>query len=69
MIQPVEPRRSTNERIETMIKRLIRDEAGQDVIEWGMLAAFLSILMIAAVTTISPIILGWYTAVQTAIAP
>lgn len=52
-----------------MIKRLIRDEAGQDVIEWGMLAAFLSILMIAAVTTISPIILGWYTAVQTAIAP
>ena len=44
-----------------MTKRFMRDEAGQDVIEWGMLAAFLSVLLIVAVTTISPIVLGWYT--------
>ena len=47
-----------------MIRKFICEEAGQDVIEWGMLAAFLSVLMITAVTTIAPIISTWYTAVQ-----
>ncbi len=47
-----------------MFKKFIRDEEGQDVIEWGMLAAFLSVLLIVAVTTISPIILTWYDSVQ-----
>jgi Flp pilus assembly pilin Flp len=36
-----------------MLKRFIRNEEGQDVIEWGMLAAFLSVLLVVAVTTIS----------------
>ncbi|HEX9749992.1 MAG TPA: Flp family type IVb pilin [candidate division Zixibacteria bacterium] len=47
-----------------MLKRFIRNEEGQDVIEWGMLAAFLSVLLVVAVTTISPIVLTWYDAVQ-----
>jgi len=47
-----------------MLKRFLRDEQGQDVIEWGMLAAFLSVLLIVAVTTISPIIDTWYDSVQ-----
>lgn len=47
-----------------MFQKFIRDEEGQDVIEWGMLAAFLSVLLIVAVTTISPIILTWYNSVQ-----
>jgi len=47
-----------------MFKKFIKDEQGQDVIEWGMLAAFLSVLLIVAVGTISPIIGAWYTSVQ-----
>ena len=47
-----------------MIKRFMRDEQGQDVIEWGMLAAFLSVLLIVSVGTISPLIGAWYTSVQ-----
>ena len=48
-----------------MLKKFIRDEQGQDVIEWGMLAAFLSVLLVVAVGVISPIIGTWYTSVQT----
>lgn len=47
-----------------MLKKFIRDEQGQDVIEWGMLAAFLSVLLVVAVGVISPIIGTWYTSVQ-----
>lgn len=47
-----------------MLQKFIRDEEGQDVIEWGMLAAFLSVLLIVAVGTISPLIGAWYTSVQ-----
>jgi len=47
-----------------MFKKFIKDEQGQDVIEWGMLAAFLSVLLIVAVGTISPLIGAWYTSVQ-----
>jgi Flp pilus assembly pilin Flp len=50
-----------------MFKKFIRDEQGQDVIEWGMLAAFLSVLLILAVTTISPIISTWYSSVEDAV--
>ncbi|MBI3873221.1 MAG: Flp family type IVb pilin [candidate division Zixibacteria bacterium] len=50
-----------------MFKKFMRNEEGQDVIEWGMLAAFLSVLLIVAVTTISPIIGGWYTSVTAAV--
>jgi Flp pilus assembly pilin Flp len=47
-----------------MFQKFIRDEEGQDVIEWGMLAAFLSVLLVVAVGVISPIIGTWYTSVQ-----
>lgn len=47
-----------------MFKKFIRDEKGQDVIEWGMLAAFLSVLLIVAVGVISPIVGTWYDSVQ-----
>lgn len=47
-----------------MLKKFLRDEAGQDVIEWGMLAAFLSVLMIVTVGVIAPIIQTWYDAAQ-----
>jgi Flp pilus assembly pilin Flp len=48
-----------------VIRKFLRDEQGQDVIEWGMLAAFLSTLMIATVGIIAPIIQTWYDDVET----
>jgi len=50
-----------------VIRKFIFDECGQDVIEWGMLAAFLSVLLVAAVTVISPIVETWYDSVQTSV--
>jgi Flp pilus assembly pilin Flp len=47
-----------------MLSRFLCDETGQDVIEWGILAAFLSVLMIVAVTAIDDVILAWYTDIQ-----
>lgn len=47
-----------------MLQKFIRDEQGQDVIEWGMLAAFLSVLLVVAVGVISPLIGAWYASVQ-----
>lgn len=47
-----------------MFQKFIRDEQGQDVIEWGMLAAFLSVLLVVTVGVISPLIGAWYTSVQ-----
>lgn len=32
--------------------RLVRDEQGQDMIEYALLAAFISIIAVAAITTI-----------------
>jgi Flp pilus assembly pilin Flp len=47
-----------------MLKRFLLEEKGQDVLEWGMLAAFLSTLLIATVVAIDDVILAWYTDVQ-----
>ena len=47
-----------------MFKKFLSDEQGQDVVEWGMLAAFLSTLLIVTVGVISPIIGAWYTDVE-----
>ncbi|HWO56189.1 MAG TPA: Flp family type IVb pilin [bacterium] len=48
-----------------MLKKLIRDEHGQDMIEWGMLAAFISVVAIIAVDAIGGIVKGWYDTIQT----
>ena len=49
-----------------MLKRFMHDEQGQDVIEWGLLAAFLGIGVLGAAyfTGIPAIILGWYNDVK-----
>ena len=46
----------------TVIGKLLSDEEGQDVIEWGLLAAFLGIGVIAAstLTGLGGTISGWY---------
>lgn len=48
-----------------MFKEFIRDERGQDMIEWGMLAAFISVVAIIAVSAIGGIVKGWYETIET----
>jgi pilus assembly protein Flp/PilA len=35
-----------------LLKSLVRDEQGQDLIEYGLLAGFISIIAIAAITSV-----------------
>ena len=49
------------------LKRILREEDGQDMIEYGLLAAFISIVAIAALQAIGPLVKGVYVAIQNAL--
>jgi Flp pilus assembly pilin Flp len=46
------------------ITRFLRDDSGQDMVEYGLLAAFISIVAIAALTAIKPLVSAIYVKVQ-----
>jgi len=45
--------------------RLIRDEEGQDLIEYALLATFVSLVAIAGATLLGTALNGWYSKVNT----
>ena len=47
--------------------KFLNDESGQDLMEYGLLAAFLSIVTIAVLLNFGPFINGAYAAVENAI--
>jgi len=49
------------------LKRLIREESGQDMIEYGLLAAFVSIVAIATLQAIGPPVSSVYVSIQNAL--
>jgi Flp pilus assembly pilin Flp len=49
------------------LKNLFRDEGGQDIIEYGLLAFFISIAAIAIIKLIGPLLETIYTAVKDAL--
>jgi Flp pilus assembly pilin Flp len=49
------------------LKKLHREEEGQDVIEYALLGAFISIVGIAAIQAIGPIVQGLYEDIQAAL--
>jgi Flp pilus assembly pilin Flp len=51
------------------VKNLIRKDEGQDMIEYAVLAAFISIIAIATIRTIGPLIDAIYVAVAAALTP
>lgn len=51
------------ERLKTLIARLVRDEQGQDLIEYALLATFVSLVAIAGATFLGTALNNWYTAV------
>ena len=48
-------------------RRLLHDEAGQDLIEYGLLAAFISIIAITAITSIGQSVNTLYGTVGSAV--
>jgi Flp pilus assembly pilin Flp len=49
------------------LKHLLRDESGQDMVEYAVLAAFISIVAIATIRTIGPLIAAIYQNVAAAL--
>jgi Flp pilus assembly pilin Flp len=47
----------------TLLKRLFRDEDGQDLIEYALLATFVSLVAIAGAQALGTALDGWYNAV------
>jgi pilus assembly protein Flp/PilA len=53
----------------TNLKRFLSEDSGQDMVEYGLLAAFVSIVAIAALRAIGPLVNTVYTGIQTALTP
>jgi Flp pilus assembly pilin Flp len=43
-----------------LFSRALRDESGQDLIEYAMLAAFISLIATASITSIGAAVNSWY---------
>jgi Flp pilus assembly pilin Flp len=52
-----------------MLKRLLRDERGQDMVEYALLASFISIVAIATIKLIGPLVNTIYVNVKDALTP
>lgn len=50
-----------------MLQRFIRNSKGQDMVEYALLASFISIVAIATLRLIGPLILAIYVAIQAAL--
>lgn len=52
-----------------MIRKLFADERGQDIAEYGLLAAFISIVALATIKLIGPLFIPLYESVKAAFEP
>lgn len=50
-----------------MLNRFIRNEKGQDMVEYALLASFISIVAIATLRLIGPLVNAIYVAIQAAL--
>lgn len=50
-----------------MLARLIREECGQDIMEYGLLASFISVSVIGVLRLIGPLIVPFYQSVVDAL--
>jgi len=53
------------ERLKNLIARLVRDEQGQDLIEYALLATFVALVAIVGATFLGQQLNIWYNAVGT----
>ena len=50
--------------LQMIMKRLVRDEDGQDLIEYALLATFVSLVAIVGATALGTALNNWYNAVS-----
>jgi Flp pilus assembly pilin Flp len=50
--------------VKNLIFRFVREEAGQDLIEYALIATFVSLVASAGATALGGSLDGWYTAVS-----
>jgi Flp pilus assembly pilin Flp len=50
--------------MQKLIARFVREEAGQDLIEYALIATFVSLVAAAGATLLGNSLNGWYTAVS-----
>jgi len=50
--------------MKALVGLLIRDETGQDLIEYALLAAFISLAALVAITTLGTTITGVFTSIN-----
>lgn len=53
------------ERMKTLIARLVRDEQGQDLIEYALLATFVALVAVVGAGVLGTSLNDWYDAVAT----
>ena len=49
------------------LRKLVREERGQDIMEYGVLAAFISVAAVAVIRTIGPLVAALFAQVLTAL--
>lgn len=48
-----------------LMLRLVREEEGQDLIEYGLLVVFIALVCVAALELLGPVVADVYTDIQT----
>jgi len=57
--------KDTMERFKNLIARLVRDEQGQDLIEYALLATFVALVAIVGAQALGTALNNWYNTVAT----
>ena len=55
--------------MKALINRFVREEEGQDIIEYALLAAFVSVVAILVIQNIGTLVTTNYQSVETALSP
>jgi Flp pilus assembly pilin Flp len=61
--------RREEEMLKKLLNKLLKDEGGQDIIEYALLGAFISIVAIAIIKAIGPLLVTIYTEIKDALSP
>lgn len=51
--------------MKALVARFLREESGQDLIEYGLLVGIITAGAVLSIKTIAPIVSGYYTQLQT----
>jgi Flp pilus assembly pilin Flp len=53
--------------MKALFARFVKEDAGQDLIEYGLLVGLITALVVATIILIQPIVVGYYTTLLDAI--